>query len=346
MTINVGIIGCGDIAMNKHLPNLYKHPDVVVRGFYNRTRHKAVTAQAHFGGEQSLVYDTPEALLNDKTIDAVYVLTANDTHATFAIDALNAGKHVMVEKPMARTLEEASQMVNAANENGAVLSVAYQNRHRGDVAALKQLIDQGTLGEIYAAKASSIRRRGIPTWGAFTNAEIQGGGPLIDIGSHALDLVLYFMGHPPIAHITGTTHAAIGPEGVSANRWGPWDPRAFGVEDSAFAFIKTNVGQSVFLEASYALNEVNEGENVITLYGSKAGARLSDKGVFVNWVNERFEEQRIDSEDRDAGYEEVATFIEALKTNTAPPVKKEEAYMVNEIIEAVYQQNSNKNGAM
>ena len=339
MTLNIGIIGCGDIAFNKHMPTLYAHPEASLKAFYNRTYAKAQKAMEQFGNSGSKVYQNASNLLNDETIDAVYILTANDTHHTFAIEALEKGKHVMVEKPLAHNYPSAKAMVSAAKNTDKVLSVAYQNRGRGDVQQLKKHIDDGVLGEIYAIKAASIRRRGIPTWGVFTNKAVQGGGPLIDIGSHVLDLALYFIDYPGIEVVTGTTYQAIGSKQVSANRWGPWDKHQYTVEDSAFAFLKTKQGQTIQLEASYALNEEDEGENALRLYGAKAGAYINDETLRINWVDDDYRSKTLQYASHDAAFEETDAFIKAIQHGTRPLVTMDEALLVNEIIETIYNQN-------
>src|SRR5690606_5947789 len=147
--------------------------------------------------------------------------------------ALEAGKHVMCEKPMAKTAEGAERMLEAAERTGKKLSIGYQNRFRADSQFLKQAIDNGELGEIYFAKAHAIRRRAVPTWGVFLDEEAQGGGPLIDIGTHALDLALWMMNNYKPKAVLGRTYHKLSQRENAANAWGPWDPKQFTVEDSA-----------------------------------------------------------------------------------------------------------------
>ena len=123
----------------------------------------------------------------------VHVLTPNRDHSYITVDALEAGKHVMCEKPMAINTAEAQKMIDAAKRTGKKLTIGYQNRFRPDSRYHKQVCEEGDLGEIYYARAQAIRRRAVPTWGVFLDEEKQGGGPLIDIGTHALDLTLWTM---------------------------------------------------------------------------------------------------------------------------------------------------------
>src|SRR5699024_4627011 len=132
-----------------------------------------------------------EEMLQEVELDAVSICTPNKFHAPAAIAALRAGCHVLCEKPPAMTVEEAHQMDIEAKNAGKILTYGFHFRHKPEVETLKRFIDGGELGEIYAAHVLAIRRRGIPGWGVFTNKELQGGGPLIDIGVHMLDTALY-----------------------------------------------------------------------------------------------------------------------------------------------------------
>ena len=174
-------------------------------------------------------------------VDVVYVLTPNNAHAPVSIAAMKAGKHVMCEKPMAKTYAEAKEMVKTAKETGKILTIGYQNRYRADSQYLKSACEADELGEIYYAKAHAIRRRAVPTWGVFIDEEKQGGGPLIDIGTHALDLTLWMMNNYEPASVTGSTYRKLADQTQTGNAWGDWDPKKFTVEDSAFGFIKLSL---------------------------------------------------------------------------------------------------------
>ncbi len=333
--VRIGIVGCGEIAFKKHLPNLVKHERVSLDAFHNRTRSKAVQAKKQFGSANARVYDTADALLEDPSIDAVHVLTANDTHHDFAIRALANKKHVMVEKPMARNESEARSMLDAAKHNDCFLTVAYQNRFRADIRRLKSMIEEGELGEIYHIKAKSIRRRGTPSWGTFTDKTIQGGGPLIDIGSHVLDLSLHLLGFPTIAYVAGAHYTKLSHEN-KVNKFGPFDHATYDVEDSAFAFIKTTDKTTINLECSYALNTTDEGENILEVHGTKAGATIHD-GLTLNYVSdEGYVSETIELPHADAAKWETDAWIESILKYEAPFVKAQEGYEINRIIDAIY----------
>ncbi len=179
--LRIGIIGCGGIANGKHMPALKRQPNAEMVAFCDIIEERAIKAKADYGTPDAKVYTDYHKLLEDKTIDIVHVLTPNRWHSPITCDALEAGKHVMCEKPMAINSVEALKMVETAKRTGKKLTIGYQNRQRADSLYLKKEALDGTFGDIYYAKATAIRRRAVPTWGVFLNEFEQGGGPLIDI---------------------------------------------------------------------------------------------------------------------------------------------------------------------
>lgn len=204
--LKIGIIGCGGIANGKHMPALSKLNNVEMVAFCDIILEKAEKAAKEFGTENAKCYSDYKELLKDSSIDVVHVCTPNKSHSFITIDALESGKHVMCEKPMAKTYAEAKAMVEAAKRTGKKLTIGYQNRFRADSQYLHSICEKGDLGEIYYAKAHAIRRRAVPTWGVFLNEEEQGGGPLIDIGTHALDLTLWMMNNYKPKAVLGTKY--------------------------------------------------------------------------------------------------------------------------------------------
>ena len=190
--LRVGVVGCGGIANGKHLPAMKRNGNFEIVAFCDLIEERAQKAKKEYGTEDARVYTDYTELLKED-VEAVYVLTPNSAHAPVSIAAMEAGKNVMCEKPMAKTYAEAKAMVEAAERTGKILTIGYQNRYRSDSAYLKSACENDELGEIYYAKAHAIRRRAVPTWGVFLDEEKQGGGPLIDIGTHALDLTLWMM---------------------------------------------------------------------------------------------------------------------------------------------------------
>lgn len=344
--VRVGIIGCGGIANQKHLPGLSKIKEVELVAFCDIIREKAEKTAAKFGVESASVYEDYKELLADDSIEVIHVCTPNRSHSFITIDALESGKHVMCEKPMAKTAEEGRMMVEAAKRTGKKLTIGYQNRFRADSQYLHSACEAGDLGEIYFAKGHAIRRRAVPTWGVFLNEFEQGGGPLIDIGTHALDLTLWMMNNHKPKYVVGNVYHKLGHKENSANAFGPWDPKEFTVEDSAFGFITMENGATVVLESSWALNSLDVDESKTSLCGTEGGAdmkgglrlngekfgRLYDTTVDLQAGGVAF----FEGESAEPGDIEARSWINSVINDTDPLVKPEEALVVTEILEAIY----------
>ena len=281
--LRVGVVGCGGIANGKHLPAMKRNGNFEIVAFCDLIEERAQKAKKEYGTEDARVYTDYTELLKED-VDAVYVLTPNSAHAPVSIAAMEAGKNVMCEKPMAKTYAEAKAMVEAAERTGKILTIGYQNRYRSDSAYLKSACENDELGEIYYAKAHAIRRRAVPTWGVFLDEEKQGGGPLIDIGTHALDLTLWMMDNYEPEMVMGSVYRKLADQKNTGNAWGDWDPEIFTVEDSAFGFVRMKNGATIVLESSWALNTLDVREAQTTLCGTKAGADMAD-GLRINRVN-------------------------------------------------------------
>jgi predicted dehydrogenase len=292
------------------------------------------------------------------------VCTPNSSHSEITVAALQSGKHVMCEKPMAINSAEAKAMLDAAKASGKKLTIGYQNRFRSDSQFIKEICDKGELGDIYLGKAFATRRRGVPIWGVFMNKALQGGGPLIDLGTHALDLTLWMMNNYEPVTAFGATYNKIGKLGSPANIMGAWDPDKYEVEDSAFGMVKFKNGATVILEASWAINMIVANEAMTMLMGTKAGVdmfppsgpivRVADfqsaesLHVRVNGENNgklyiqnyNMGAQFIGSaakEDFAGGTLEMQTWLDAIRKDTEVVVKPEQAYTVTRILEAIYQ---------
>lgn len=347
--LRIGIIGCGGIANGKHLPALKAQAvraDLVA--FCDIIVERAEKAASEYGTPDARVYEDYHELLADPTIDAVHVCTPNRSHCEITVAALEAGKHVMCEKPMAKTAADARQMLETAKRTGKKLTIGYQNRFRPDSLVLKRACEEGALGDIYYAKAHAIRRRAVPTWGVFLNEYEQGGGPLIDIGTHALDLTLWMMDNYKPKVVLGQTFKKLGDQTDTGNAWGDWDPKQFTVEDSAFGMVVMENGATIVLESSWALNSLDVREAETTLCGTKAGADMAD-GLRINKVEfGKQTVQKIDLKgggvaffdsvgggaDRDV---ECAQWLTAILEDKEPVVKPEQALVVTEILEAIYE---------
>ncbi|WP_017815306.1 MULTISPECIES: Gfo/Idh/MocA family protein [Paenibacillus] len=345
--LNIGIIGCGGIAQNKHLPSLSKQPLARIVAFCDIVEERASEAAEQYGSENAKVYTDYKQLLEDESIDVIHVCTPNDSHAVITVDALEAGKHVMCEKPMAKSTAEARTMIEAAERTGKKLSIAYQNRFRDDTLYLKQMVEQGDLGDVYYGKALALRRRAVPTWGVFLDEEKQGGGPLIDIGTHALDMTLWLMDNYKPKSVMGSTFHKLGSRQNAANAFGPWDPEQFKVEDSAFGFITMENGAVISLESSWAINLRKFAEAQSILCGTEGGADMTD-GLHINGEkNSRLYDSKIDMGSGGVAFysggsenesdREARMWLEAIVEDKEPLVKPEQALVVTQILEAIYE---------
>lgn len=346
-TVKVGVIGCGGIANGKHLPSLKKLPEVELVAFCDIVPDRAEKAKKDFGTEDTRVYtDYKEMMEKETEIEVIHVCTPNSSHSEITCCALYAGKHVMCEKPMAKTTEQAEAMLKAAKETGKKLTIGYQNRFRNDSLYLKEVCKANELGEIYYAKAHAIRRRAVPTWGVFLDEEAQGGGPLIDIGTHALDLTLWMMDNYKPKSVKGAVYRKLADQKNTGNAWGDWDPEKYTVEDSAFGFITMENGATIVLESSWALNTLDVKEAKTTLCGTLGGADM-EGGLRINNVKHGKQNTEIpnleaggvafyDGAKMDPADLEAKQWIDAVLNDKEPLVKPEQAIVVTKILEAIY----------
>ncbi|MDR2525556.1 MAG: Gfo/Idh/MocA family oxidoreductase [Oscillospiraceae bacterium] len=346
--VRVGIIGCGGIANGKHMPNLDKIDEVEMAAFCDLVEERAEKAESRFGAKGAKVYTDYKELLRDESIDVVHVCTPNRSHSFITVDALEAGKHVMCEKPMAINYAEAKKMLDASIRTGKKLTIGYQQRWRPDSLYLKEATDGGELGDIYYAEAIALRRRAVPTWGVFLDEKEQGGGPLIDIGTHALDLTLWLMNNYKPKMVVGTSYKKLGSQTRTGNSWGDWDPKEFTTEDSAFGFIVMENGATIILRSAWAINIADPKEAVCLLAGDRAGADMLDGKLRINRVHNG--RQCIETPDLKAGGVaffagsstdsaelEARAWIDAVMEDKAPPTRADQAIVVTQILEAIYE---------
>jgi len=275
--LRVGIIGAG--IGKSHAEGYAKQSRVqiaAIAGLDARVQTLAATYGARTYGEYAELLAQPD-------IDAVSICVPNGLHHEVTIAALKAGKHVLVEKPLARTPVEGEEMLAAAKSAGKILMISFNHRQRSDVQYIKQQIDSGRLGRIYYAKAYWMRRAGIPginSW--FVNKGMAGGGPLIDLGVHMLDITMFLMGEPTPVSVNAATYAEFGPrgqKGMNSVRTGA--SASYEVEDLATAMIRLQGGATVQLETSWATHGPNGDDFGLVLYGTEGGAELK----VVNYRN-------------------------------------------------------------
>ncbi len=346
-TVKIGIIGCGGIANGKHMPSLSQVAGAEMVAFCDLIVERAERAREQYGTPDAKVYTDYHELLADPEIEVVHVLTPNRSHADISIDALHAGKHVMCEKPMAKTAADAKRMVEAARETGKKLTIGYQHRQKASARYAKDYIGGGELGDIYYANCYAIRRRGTPNWGVFLNEYEQGGGPIIDIATHSLDLTLYLMNNYEPAMVLGRTHKCLEhPE--AGNIWGDKGVSTTPLEEAASAIVVMKNGATILLETSWALNTdtpIEEGS--CRLCGSRAGLSIINNELKVNRIlNDRQFDTTVglgaggvafyDGAEAPAPVMEQQQWIDSIRNDTDPTVLPEQACVVSQILEAIY----------
>jgi predicted dehydrogenase len=288
MTMKVAIIGCGTIANSAHIPAYMKNKEVEIKYFCDIIPERAKAAVEKYGC--GIAVTDYKEILKDPEVTAVSVCTPNKEHAYISIDCLRAGKHVLCEKPAARTYAEALEMQKAAQETGKILNIGVVNRFNDSVNRIKEYIYSGKLGEVFHVYVSFRSHRSIPgLGGAFTTKEIAGGGALIDWGVHFLDIVMYCCGDPKPITVTGEAFCKLGKnmkEYVYTSMWAgpPKYDGIYDVDDSITGMIRTE-GPVITFNGAWAQN-IGEREMYIDFMGDKAGIRLDYGAGFTLYTVE------------------------------------------------------------
>jgi predicted dehydrogenase len=272
-SLRAGVIGLG-WAGQQHIKAYQALPDTFVTAIAEPNTTLLDQVKDEYGVENA--FSDYREMLEWGQVDVVSVGTPNFAHAEPAIAALDAGKHVLVEKPLARTYAEGLSMVQAAERNDRILQVMFNQRFRPDVQVMKRFIDEGGLGTVYHGKSRWLRRSGIPGRGRkwFVSKELAGGGPLIDLGVHMLDMALYTMGEPMVQAVSGATYDRLGQRFVT-DLYG--EDATYEVEDFATALIRLDGGRTLELEASWATYRENGDFINLMLYGDQGGAEMSTR---------------------------------------------------------------------
>lgn len=345
--IGVGVIGCGKIAESKHIPCLLREKQAHLVGLCDLAgSERPRMLKEKFSLSDCRAYASVEEMLKDPAIHVVHICTPNAFHAELAIAALRSGKHVFCEKPMAVSLKEAKQMAQEAEKQKRSLTVCANHRFRPESLYLKELCRQKALGEIYYAKASILRRRGVPAWGQFLQKEVQGGGALVDVGVHALDLCLWLLEDDPPVAVTGHVYDRLGKQTSAANPYGSWTPEQFHVEDFGVGIIRLQSGATVCLEASWMLNTRRERGVGVELYGTRAGADMGN-GLWINGErNSRLYNEEILFQSSPVAFQALETetlaqkelhlWLEALSNGQPPVVRPEQMVRVMSVLEGIY----------
>ncbi|MBE1441863.1 MULTISPECIES: Gfo/Idh/MocA family protein [unclassified Paenibacillus] len=338
--IQIGIIGAGNIG-NVHMNGIKQMPEAAITAVTDVYLPLAEARAKEHGIPH--VYSSYEQLLEDPNVDAVIIAVPNEMHAAIAIAALQAGKHVLLEKPMAINAASAKEIVKAHRASNKTLMIAHQMRWESINMQLKEQIEKGALGHIYNIKTGWMRRKGIPGWGTwFTQMSKSGGGPLIDIGVHMLDLSLHFMGNAKPVSVFGTTYSEFGPKRRGIGTWGTPDWNGhYDVEDLATALIKMDNGSTLSLDVSWAAHtDMLDNQPYIYVMGTEGGASLrGGKGKLFAEIYDRTADVELIAPNQDEGSRIRLSrhFLECIREGKEPLTSGLSGLTNNLILEAIYE---------
>lgn len=350
--LKIAVIGAGGIAKGAHLPGYAKMDNVEIVAICDILKDRAEAVAKEFS--IPAVFTDYKEVLEIPGLDAIDICTPNYLHSVIACEALEKGINVFCEKPDAVSAEEAEKMKKAAEESGKVLMVMRNNRYRPTASFLKKYIKDGKMGEIYAGRCGWIRRRGIPGKGGwFTTKAQSGGGPLIDLGVHMIDLAIWLMGNPTPVAVSGCTYNKFAnaediKDSASAEHGDRVDGGIFDVEDLAMGFIRFDNGACLQIECSWASNIECE-QQFIELRGEKAGSSFStiaenqlkifteENGATVDYIPNLDDEKGMQIHEANLRH-----FADVLLNGAEPMFVPQQGVDMIKILEAIYR--SSKEG--
>ncbi|MBQ8289805.1 MAG: Gfo/Idh/MocA family oxidoreductase [Clostridia bacterium] len=339
--IKVAIIGVGGISKH-HINSYIANPNVELYAFCD-INEKVLRAKGETYGIERLYTDEATMLRELPEIDAVSVCTWNSAHAPCTIMALEAGKHVLCEKPMATNAEDAMKMLETAKRVGKKLMVGFVRRFGKDTKVIRDFMDAGSVGELYYAKASYLRRNGCPG-GWFGDKSRSGGGPLIDLGVHVIDLVRYLCGNPKPVSVTGATYKKLGnrpdiKDSVEYKSVSKTSKDIFDVEDLATAFIRFDNGAVLAIDTSFSLN-LKHNTTKIELFGTKGGIYLdgdvelyTETGGYLSNVTL---DMKTAFEMKDIFQNEINFYVDAIINDTDTYAIAEDGITLMKILDGIY----------
>jgi predicted dehydrogenase len=331
--LKIVVVGAGFAGRVVHLPG-YAANMVRVAAICDQVQERAQSLADQY--KVPKVYTDWRRMIEEEQPDIVSVCLPNVLHREVTIAALEAGAHVLCEKPLATSVAEAREMFDTARRAGRVLMAAQHFRFEAGAQAIKRVVDSGALGQIYHAEATAMRRMGIPTWGSFHQRALSLGGCLLDIGVHMLDQTLWLMGNPTPTTVSAVMQQRFGrrPEIVAAHG-NAWNPKLFDVEDSAVAFVRFQDGASLILRACWAAH-IKDSRFSSQLLGTEGGA-ITDPPTIYRLRDGMQVDEEFKNLPRSSGWErEVVHFLAVVRGEAEPLVKEEETMNVQRILNAAY----------
>ena len=331
----VGVIGTGGIFRGVHVPAWKNIPDAEIVAVADVDTDRASTLARELGIEHVFA-DYRELVKLD--LDAVDVCTPNGVHTSAVLAALNAGKHVICEKPLATTVADVRRMGRLADKKKLKLMTAQHQRFTSSAMAIHKWAEAGHLGEVYHARVRAMRRAWLPGRPGFIDRKLSGGGPCMDIGVHALDCAMWIMGFPKPVRVSGTAKVNFAKGTTIPGMWGEWDRKMFNVEDFAAGFVHFENGATMTLEASWLGHQPENEDMSFQLFGFKGGVKWPS-GEFATVQDRNFVQGTLQNarQVEHPHREEVKAFYECVTKDKPSPVPWTETVHVIAILEAVYE---------
>lgn len=331
--LKMGVVGLG---MGRgHARGYHSHPQADLVAICDPDEERLRAVQEEFDVPRT--YTDAEAMFRSENLDGVSIAVPNKFHAPLTIAALKRGLHVLCEKPMSMTVKEAERMNSAAAKAGRNLMINFSFRFTDASYALKKQVEAGVVGDIYFGRSVWHRRRGIPRFGGwFGIKELSGGGPLLDLGVHRLDLALWLMGYPEPVSVSGSTYNRI------AAPLAEKEGKDFTVEDLACGLVKFANGATLILEASWALNQQEREHMTTNLYGHKGGLVHRNVGGGYDFTAEIFTEEGGDHFTKKLDWRSGSTpssyheFVDSILEERPPLATGEQGLKVMKILEGIY----------
>lgn len=334
--LRYGCVGAGGVADHKHLKHYSMFDNVELAAISDPRVDACETLAKKYGIQKT--YENYIDMLENEHLDFISVCTPNYLHKPVTLEALKRGIHVHCEKPIAMNASEAQEMVECKDRTGKKLMVGLNNRFTNHAYFVKRLAESGELGEVYHAKCGWRRRRGIPGKGGwFTNSKLSGGGPLIDLGVHFIDLVMYFMGYPLPVAVSGAVYSKFSDNtSLNSSNYATGGEGVYDVEDLAVGFIRLENGATIDIEFSWASN-IEKEYNYYELLGTKSGVMYKDGELKIfGELNDTCINVIPDLKYKKKPLDEFEHFIDCIVNDKEPMSKPEEAAKLMQIIDGIY----------
>ena len=332
--LRVGVIGLGGIAQGEHLPHWQSSDGAELVAIADVDQTKLQQTASKLGLDRAFTDWRELVRLDD--LDIVDVTTPNCFHAPMTLAALEAGKHVLCEKPMATNADDALRMLQAAQRHDRRLMINHHLRFSQSLRALHALAKRGDLGRIYAAQACWTRRRGVPTLPTFIDTQLAQGGPVLDLGIHMLDLACWLMGFPGPKRVSAAVGCHLAHNDNLGNEWGPWDRGRYSVEDFGVGLIHFADGATLHLEVSWLAFQPQLEERRLAILGSKAGAHWPQGVICSETEQVPVNQQLIHPEDGRPFERSIHEFVQAILHDAPTPVPPAESLQAVQLVDAFY----------